>query len=278
MIGRRHRIIALIACIAAVSRPNDAAVQDRAGDSKAIEGLWIGFWGGGRTEGGAELLPARAELFVQGDDVELYGFRNVRRLTGRVRLEPRSRRMEITPRAEAAGQPASNAVAFVYELKDDTLTLTGSDQVSVPLHRQHVVAHPLGNAQVELLAAAAINDAGDLLVTEFTELRAGRMGAVYYQPRPRKLQTRDSTVLRAQDGGLKRITIDEARGLIRDPTPVVVAFRPDDHGRPPQLFELWKEVGSPVLDGDAVARTFSRILRPGTLVFILSARENVLLP
>jgi len=58
-------------------------------------------------------------------------------------------------------------------------------------------------------------------------------------------------------------------------TPVVVAYRHDDRPSPHQLHRLWKEMGAPSPDSAAVSRTFSRILRPGTLVFILSARENV---
>jgi hypothetical protein len=43
-------------------------------------------------------------------------------------------------------------------------------------------------------------------------------------------------------------------------------------------FRLWKGLGSPMPDSEAVWQTFSRILRPGTLVLILSTRENAPLP
>jgi len=56
---------------------------------------------------------------------------------------------------------------------------------------------------------------------------------------------------------------------------VVVTYRHDDRPSPLQLYELWKDMGSPVPDSAAVSQTFARLLRPGTLVFILSARENV---
>jgi hypothetical protein len=76
---------------------------------------------------------------------------------------------------------------------------------------------------------------------------------------------------------LKKVTIDEARKLIRKSTPVAVTYRHDD--RPPAPIredsELCKEMGSPLPDSKAVRQTLARILGPGTLVFILSARENV---
>ncbi len=43
------------------------------------------------------------------------------------------------------------------------------------------------------------------------------------------------------------------------------------------LYKLAKEM-KPEPDSEAVLKTFTRVLRPGTLVFVLSARENVLPP
>jgi hypothetical protein len=113
-----------------------------------------------------------------------------------------------------------------------------------------------------------------LLVTEFTVLRAGRVGATYLQPVNRSLKTKQAIVLVVQERGWKRITIDEARWLIHESTSVVVAYRHDDRPSQHQFHRLWKEMGSPPPESEAVSRTFSRILRPGTLVFILSASEN----
>ena len=44
------------------------------------------------------------------------------------------------------------------------------------------------------------------------------------------------------------------------------------------LSALWPEMGPPMPGNEAVARTSSRILRPRTPVFVLSAHENVPLP
>jgi hypothetical protein len=271
------RLIAAAACLVVVAYPGDAAPQEHAKDSKAIEGLWSGFWGGGAADG-VVFQPVIAELFIKGDHAELHGFRNVGRLAGTVRLDAGAKRLRITPAAEAGGLPAPKAVEYAYEIKADTLTLTDADKFSVSLKRHRVAQDPLANAQVDLVAATGINDAGDLLVTEFTALRAGRAGATYFQPENRSLKTRQATVLLVQDTGCKEVTVDEARRLIRPSTPVAVTYRDDDRPRPPQLHELWKEMGPPAPDSEAVGQTFSRLLRPGTLVFILSARENVPVP
>lgn len=137
---------------------------------------------------------------------------------------------------------------------------------------------PLANAQVEFVTATGINEAGDLLVTEYAQLRVGQVGPTYYQPEPRTRKTKQATAFLVQENTLKKVGLDEARGLIRGPTPVVIAYRPDDRPEPQQLYQLWKEIGSPAPDSEAVAQTLSKLLRPGSLVFVLSARENVPVP
>src|SRR5262249_15937201 len=102
-----------------------------------------------------------------------------------------------------------------------------------------------------------------------------RAGTTYYRPEGRTLQTNRATVLLVQATGLKQLTVAEARGLLREATPVVVAYRRDDLPAPNRLHELWQDVGPPLPDREAVRGTFARLLRPGTLVFILSARENI---
>jgi hypothetical protein len=72
--------------------------------------------------------------------------------------------------------------------------------------------------------------------------------------------------------------VDEARCLIRDTTPVVVNYRQDDQKAPDRSQNLPTSIGAPTPDGEAVARMLGRILRPRTLVFILSAKGNAPVP
>lgn len=112
-------------------------------------------------------------------------------------------------------------------------------------------------------------------MTEFTVLRAGRGEVTYLQPVNRSLITRQATVLMVQESGCKNVTLDEARRQIREPTLVAISYRHE--GRPAlyQSHRLWKEMDAASPDSEAVSRTFSQVLRRGTLVFILSARKNV---
>ena len=275
MFRSKLRMLAVAVCLVGVSCSHDAAAKEPADRPKAIEGLWDGAWGLTVDADGAVHTPVMAELFIRGSHVELYGFPklNRNRLTGTVRFDESAKQMQITPAAEASGQP-ENKIVYTYEIKRDKLTLIDGDKFSISLHRQHIAQKPLANVQAELVAAAGINDAGDLLVTEFTVLRADRVKETYLQPVNRSLKTKQAIVLAVQETGWKRTTIDEARRLIHEQTPVVVAYRDDDRPSLYQSHRLWKEIGSPTPDSEAVWRTFSRILRPGTLVFILSAREN----
>lgn len=247
-----------------------------ASDANLIEGLWFGSWGGGEING-VGYQPVMAELYIAGNHVELCGFRNASRLTGTVRFDASAKRMEVTP-AAAAGGPRAKAVVYTYAIENGKLTLVDSDKSSITLHRQPALRDPLANVRVDLVAATGINATGDLLVTEFTTLRAGRAGATYFWPMKWPLKTKQATVLLVQEAGCRQVTLDEARRQIREPTLVVVAYRHDERPKRHQLHGLWKEIGPPAPDSETVSRTFSRILRPGTLVFVLSARENVVEP
>lgn len=268
------RMTAPAICLLVVACADSAAAQDLAREAKAIEGLWSGTWGGGERDG-VVFQPVRAELLIKGDQVELLGFPHVGRLRGTVRFDTRAKRMQITPAVEADGQPRPKAIEYTCAIQGDRLTLNDGDKVSISLQRYRVADNPLANARVEFVAATGINDAGDLLVTEFTVLRAGRAGATHFRPQNRLLKTNQATVLLVQDTGLKKVTLDEARGLLRQSTPVVVTYRHDERPSPHQSHELWKDMGSPLPDSEAVWQTFARLLQPGTLVFVLSARENI---
>jgi hypothetical protein len=272
MVHRNMGMMAVVVCLTVMACPGAGAPQDAAGDAKEIEGLWSGSWGGGERNG-VVFQPVIAELLIKGDQIEISGFPNLGELRGTVRINAGARRMRITP-AAAGGRPAKG-LEYTYELKGDRLTLTDGGKVSVALQKLQVTQAPLANAQVEFVAAAGINDAGDLLVTRFTALVAGRAGVTYYQPRKESLSTKQATVLLVQETGLKNVTVEQARRLVREAPAVVVTYRQDDRPAPPPAQQLWKDGGSPTPDSEAVRQTFARVLRPETLVFVLSARENV---
>lgn len=245
-------------------------------DAEAFEGLWYGSWGGGDVNG-VVFQPVVAELFIQADHAELSGFPNANTISGTIQVDARAKRVQITPATKTDGQELE-AVKYAYRLKDGNLTLIDAGHISVTLEKYVVVQDPLANAAVEFVAATGINDAGDLLVTEFTMLRAGRAGTAYFRPSSRPLTTRQAAVFLVKDAGMKEVTIAEARGLIRGATPVVVAYRHDNDLLRRGHHRLWSDVGKPIPDSELVLRTYSRVLRPGTLVFILSARENTVVP
>lgn len=272
--NRRSLLVAVAVGAVAVAWSGTGVPQERAGGAKVVEGLWSGSWGGGERDG-VVFQPVLAELVVEGDRVELNGFPGTGRLAGAVRLDPAARKLRITPARADDTRPAAKDVEYTYQVEGDRLTLTNHEKVAVTLSRVSAVGSPLANAQVEFVAAAEVNDAGDLLVTRFAALRAGGTKSTFFRPEPQRLSTKHATVLRVQDAGTEVVAVEAARRLVRDAQAVVVAYRADE-GRPPAKSRgLWDDLGAPAPDGDAARRTFARLLRPGTLVFVLSARENV---
>jgi hypothetical protein len=89
-----------------------------------------------------------AELFIKGDNVELSGFHNVRRLTGTVRIDASAKRMRITPADQPAGQPKPKPIDYTYEIKAGRLTLTDSDNYPISFNRRQVVQGPLANVLI----------------------------------------------------------------------------------------------------------------------------------
>jgi hypothetical protein len=270
MIHSNLRMMAVAVCLVAILCADAQAAKDPVSDSKAIEGFWSGHWGLLIEANGTVHQPVKAALFVQGDQVECTGFPELSKLTGTVRIDASAKQMRITPAAEAGGRPA-DALVFTYVVNGDNLELTDSNKRSILFSKVRV--NPLADVKVEFLAAIGMNDTGDLLVTDFSVHRAGRTAEIALALARRPLRTKQAAVFLVQESGFKRVKLDEARRLIRDPTTVVVAYRPDDRPSPLPSSQLWQET-----DSDAVGRTVSRVLRPGTLVFVVPERERVAPP
>jgi hypothetical protein len=248
--------------------------KDSSSEEQAVQGLWVGSYGGGRR-GGVTYQPAIAELFIKGSHIEIAGYPST--VSGTFRLDPKAKKMQITCSDEPGGKATAKTLDYGYEVKGARLTVTDGKR-SVTFLKRDVLPDPLANAQVELVTAVGITKAGELLVTEYTELQAGRARVTYFEPRKRSLKTKQATVLVVEKTGCKPISLSKARGLIRGSMPLVIAYRQDDRRPSDQGFQLSREIGPPAPDGQAVLRMFSRVLQPGTLVFVLSAKENVPVP
>jgi hypothetical protein len=263
-------MLAFTLCLA-IAAYSGAQPQEASKDDDAVQGLWIGSYGGGERNG-VTFQPAIAELFVRGDHIEVHGYPST--VTGILRLDPKFKQMRISVSEESNGKSTTKTLSYDYQVKGNELTVTESGKTPITFRRRDAVQAPLANAQVELVTATGIDKAGDLLVTEFSELEAGQVRATYFEPRKRSLSTQKATVLVVQKTGCKKISLDEARGLIRAPLTVVIAYRQDDRQPSNRPYNLSKEMGSAAPDGEAVGRTLSGVLQPGTLVFVLSANEN----
>jgi hypothetical protein len=190
-------------CLATIAY-SYAQSNDFPKEVQAVQGLWVGFYGGGQRDG-VTYQPAIAEMFIQGDHIEVYGYPST--VAGTFRLDPKAKHMKITAHDELGGKSTAKTLSYDYQVKGDELIITDSGKPSITFSRRDAVQNPLANAQVELVTAEGINKAGDLLVTEFSELEAGRARAVYFEPRKRSLKTQKAAVLVAQKTGCKKISL-----------------------------------------------------------------------
>jgi hypothetical protein len=261
-------------CFATISYSHEEsgnAVQE----VEAVQGLWVGSYGGGQRDG-VVYQPALAELFIQGDHIEVSGYPST--VAGTFRLDPKAKQIKVTCSDESNGKTIVSTLEYGYEIKGDKLTMSGGDKRSITFSKRDVVHDPLANVEIEIVTAQGINKAGDLLVTAYTELEAGQFRATYFETQRRSLKTKRATVFVVQKTGCKNVSLDEARGLLRESIPVVIAYCREDRRPSDPSSQLAKKVGRPAPTGQAARRMFSRILQPGTLVFVLSAKENAPVP
>ncbi|HJT33047.1 MAG TPA: hypothetical protein VJ783_13480 [Pirellulales bacterium] len=217
-----------------------------------------------------------AELFIEGDIVRMRGFPHVGRIDGTIRIDERTNTIAITPQAKAADQPAAKALEYTYDLMGDKLALTGAGQATLSMERRRISRDPLPRIKLDFVTVTGIDDAGDLLLAESSELEAAEpTTAAYFSPHESKLTTKDATAFLVQQEGLKKVSLTEARALLRRPRLVAIAYR-QDLPRPPDPWgsELLKDIGPVQPDSDAGLKTLARLLRPGLLVFVLSEFQN----
>lgn len=247
-------------------------------DSPSLNGLWFGSWGGGPQPGGGVFQPVIAEMFVKHEHVELAGFPDATKLEGTLRIDRDSNRIHIVPTAEAGKTATAKPVEYSFALDGDKLTLTLADKRSVSLQRLRTSQKLLANVEVELVSADKITESGDLIVSEYTKLRVGGIGATYYEPVARTLKTKNAAILLVEESDCKKISVAEGRIRFKRSTPIAIAYRPVERPNPNPLHQLWTEVGPAAADDAAASQTLAKMLRPGTLVFVLSASENIPVP
>jgi hypothetical protein len=268
MVNTLVRMLAVAVCLACALHIDSAAIA-AANEVTELDGLWSGFWGLLIEPDGTVHQPIKAELFIQGGQVEWTGFPGVDTLTGTIRIDPATKQIRVAPAAKAGGQPADRIV-FAYKLTGDHLTLIDSNKRHIEFSKDRV--NPMAGVKVEFLAAVEIDKAGDLLVTDFEVHRAGQSKEPGLALGRRPLSTKQAVMLLIQEGGLKKVSLDEVRRIIRSPTPIVVAYRPDDRPSLP-LSRQWQPA-----DSEAVGRTVCRVLRPGTLLIVVPQAAKVAPP
>jgi len=252
-----------------------AAVQDET-KPNPLDGLWHGSWGYGERDG-VVFQPVIAEMVILGDSVELHGFRNIGALVGTVRFDADAGKLHVTPQQSQPGETPPATIEFACRLDGDNLTLTDSENVPTSLTRRRTEDRPLADVQVEFVLATGIDEAGSLTVTKYSTVRVGQASKVAYEPQPRSLNVKNRPILLIMGSGLRKVTLEEARVVTSRPVPVAIAWS-DDEPVPGQTYQLWKYAGAPRPDGQAAEQTLTRLLRPGTLVFVLPARDQVPLP
>lgn len=275
------RLVAcLVLTIVGASRPVDARAQDKvsgaehADAARQLDGLWSGSWGGGARDG-VVFQPVLAELLIDGDRVALRGFRGVTALAGKLRIDAGANTLELRADPTESDAVPPKAVRFSYTLEDKTLTLTDADGVEVTLQRVDTDREPMSQAGVEFVTATSLSRTGELELIEYTMVQTARAGTVYFRPRRRVLNTANGTTIRVvQESGWKTLSLPQARSAISTATPVVLLKRHVPRGAP-NPNDVWHELGEPAPESESVWKTFSRVLQPGTLVFIVPAIDTV---
>jgi hypothetical protein len=244
--------------------------------TNSLDGLWYGSWGYGERDG-TVFQPVIAEMVILGDRVELHGFRNIGALAGTVRFDADAGKLYVTPQGSQAGEKPLATIEFACRLDGENLTLTDSENVPTSLTRRRTEDQPLADLQVEFVLATGIDAAGLLTVTKYSTVRVGQGAKVAYEPQPRSLNVKNCPILQVVGPGLRQVTLEEARVFTSRPVPVAIAWS-DDEAVSGQTYQLWKYAGAPRPDGQAAQQMLMRLLRPGTLVFVVPAREQVPVP
>jgi hypothetical protein len=154
------------------------------------------------------------------------------------------------------------------------LTLTEPDGLAISLTRESTATNPLANTTVELVVAHGIDAAGDLNVTDQVVVRSGPEGETRYAPRLRRIKLQSAAIFLIEEQGWKKLARTEMKQRLKDSFPVALAYRPASAGPGSGPRELWKEFGPASSESEPALNTMAMALRPGTILFVVSAEEN----
>jgi hypothetical protein len=282
--------MALFAVQPSVSQSGDQPAGAHHDDLKILQGLWDGTIPERVETSGKWSVRTRAQvvnLVIKGSHAEWTGLQEVEDGIGVVEVATSGNRisMRITKIVFEDGRSQTAALLVPYEFANGDLIL-GEKGRTRRLSRVKVEARPLAQTGLEFVAAKGITASGNLLLTRFAELDLTDGGPSLYQPtnstvplhqRTRAgLSSEDAVVFLVHERRTDKITIDQARALLNNQTKLVCLT----HGRAPEFFvndprfnpkanERWKASETPDPAGPAVSETFTQLLKPGTLVFVL---------
>lgn len=267
--------LAMVLTLVSTTYADDAKTNSDLHDLKKLVGVWTGSWGGGESDG-TIIQPVLARMVMGDGKIELAGFPGVGQIWGVVRIDPAACVIKITS-AKTASSP-SKVIEYHYTLTDKSLEMNDSDNVPITLIKRSLERDPVASVRLELMSADGINDQGDLLVTQSTELVVGRFSRPYYESSRLVLKTNGSVVFVVEEAGMRKISVDEARKQIKPSTVVSVVFQIEStpEGAPGIAREA--RLGPPRPDSEAGLKSLSRALRPGMLVFLLPRQSLILEP
>lgn len=244
-------------------------------DVKRLEGIWAGSWGGGESDGRI-LQPVLAKMVLGDGKIELAGFPGVGQAWGLVRVDAAAKAIKITTAKTELS--ASKVLEYRYRFTDQTLEITDGQNPSLTLIKRQLERNPSVDIRIELMSADGINEQGDLMVTQFTELKFGRFARTDHESSRLTLKTKGGEVFLVENTEMKKLSIDVARKQLKPATVVGVAFQVQRG--PMAVPGIAEEVrlGPPRPEGEAGLKTIAKALRPGTFVFILPSQSLVAEP
>ncbi len=274
---RRRLWLAMLGCVLLIARgQSDAQTQSNGGaELRLLQGLWRGSWGGGVDDDGVVYQPVIAELYVTGNRAAWKGL-SIPDGTGVVSLQGSgNRRNGRFAYDEAQNRnPQPDPIDFTIEIQANRLSLMfASRRGSVAMDRVEFEPSPAANLNVSFETASGIDDEGNLLVTTYHSVRVGgRSGPQVAVPMTFSRSLKQAQIYRIGQNDAEKMTVDAARALVQEELSVVVGRSAGDRN-PRSDSGPAKSMAGFQPDSEAGLKTLIRLLRPGTLVFVIPERE-----